>query len=421
MDYDSAALDRALSRLRKTNLAESAGELLSRFRDHGYGGATVIRYVRIIAHFGQWLVRKRLAPSDVCEDLVLEFLDRHLPRCQCWARIDRDRKSVRAAIAQLAVVLHQASIAPAARDQEGWSSDIRCGLDQLDKHLEQARGASEATRASRRRHVGYFLEWRFGENPVVPGELCADDFRRFLLERSGQCQPGTVGAIATALRSYLRYLVLQGYPVESIIGAVPRAAQWAKAQLPQHLSEEQEGLFLCVPDRSRPTGRRDYAMFLVMCRLGLRVSDVTSLTIDDIDWREGTVSLHVAKSRRIHVLPLPSTVGEAVVAYLRDGRPRSRDRHVFLRHRPPVGRVVSTELIRGVVRRAYKSAGLPSSWTGTHRLRHTAAARMVQGHASIKQIADVLGHRSVDTTAIYAKLDIEALREVALPWPGRVA
>ncbi len=207
--------------------------------------------------------------------------------------------------------------------------------------------------------------------------------------------------------------------MEHLIDSIPRAAQWSKARLPQHLTEEQEERFLRAPDRSRPTGRRDYAMFLMMCRLGLRVSEVADLTLGDIDWRQGTVSVHMAKSRRIHTLPLPSAVGDAVVAYLHDGRPGSRDRHVFLRHRPPVGRGVSRGLIRGAARRAYQSAGLASSWTGTHRLRHTAAVRMVQGHASIKQIADVLGHRCVDTTAIYAKVDIEALREVALPWPGR--
>ena len=419
MDCDSSALNRALSWIQMTTLSGCAEGLLSRFRDSRYGSATIIRYVRIIAHFGQWFDSRRFAPSDFSEDLVLDFLDRHLPGCRCRARIDRDRKCVRAALAHLAAALDQPSVAPAVRDRERWSSATLSELDRFDAHLAQARGAAGATRAWCRRYVGYFLEWRFGENSVLPEELCADDFRRFLLDRSRHCRPGTVGVIATALRSYLRYLVLLGHPVEHLIDSVPGVARWSKARLPQHLTEEQEARFLRAPDQSHSTGRRDYAMFLVMCRLGLRVSDVAALTLGDIDWRKGIVSVHVAKSRRIQLLPLPSEAGAAVVAYLRDGRPCSRDRHLFLRHRPPVGRAVSTELIRGAVRRAYECAGLPSSWTGTHRLRHTAAARMVQGGASIKQIADVLGHRSVDTTAIYAKIDIQALRDVALPWPGR--
>jgi len=156
------------------------------------------------------------------------------------------------------------------------------------------------------------------------------------------------------------------------------------------------------------------------CRLGLRASEVAGLQLENIDWRNGTITLHSAKSRRVHRLPLTAAVGTALVAYLRSGRPHSTDRHLFLRHRPPCGRAVSTELIRGVVRRSYQRAGLPATWTGTHRLRYTAAARMVQGHASIKQIADVLGHRSIDTTAIYAKVDVETLRSVALPWPGEL-
>jgi integrase/recombinase XerD len=419
MHHDSSALDRAVRLLRRTTLSGSVSHLVAHFQGCGYVDATIARYVRIASHFGLWLDRKRLAPSDFSEDLVLAFLNRHLPRCRCRARIDRDRKCVRAALVHLASVLRQAGVAPAGRDREHWSSATRRELDRFDKHLDHTRGVAAETRVSWRRYVGYFLERRFGEAPVVPGELRAEDFRRFLLDRSSQCRPGTIGVIATALRSYLRYLVLCGHPVEGLIQAVPRAAQWSKARLPQHLTEEQEECLLRAPDQSRPSGRRDYAMFLVMCRLGLRVGEVADLTLGDFDWSKGTVSVHAAKSRRTQLLPVPPLVGDAVIAYLKDGRPGGRDRHVFLRHRPPVGRPVSKGLIRGAVRSAYESAGLPSSWTGTHRLRHTAAVRMVRGHASIKQIADVLGHRCVDTTAIYAKVDVDALREVALPWPGR--
>ena len=421
MTLDSSGLNRALSWLGKTTLAVSAGDLLLRFQDYGYAEVTIIRYVRSAAHFGEWLDGKRLAPSDFSEELVSEFLDEHLARCQCRARIDRDRKSVRAALGHVAEILRQSGLVPPVQDEQPFPADIRREVDRFDEHLSHARGAAAATRACRRRYVGYFLVWRFGKAPVVPEDLSAQDMRRFLLDRSKVCGPGTVGVIATTLRSYLRYLVFGGHPVERLVDAVPGVAQWRKARLPQHLTIDQEERFLRGVDRTSALGRRDYAMFLLMCQLGLRVSDVAALTLDDIDWHNGMVAVRVGKSRRTHLVPLPTPVAHAVVAYLRDGRPCSGDRHVFLRHRPPLGRAASTAVIRGAVRRAYKRAGLPSSWTGTHRLRHTAAARMLRRRATIKQIADVLGHHSIDTTAIYAKVDLEALREAVLPWPARTA
>ncbi|MDP6423064.1 MAG: site-specific integrase [SAR202 cluster bacterium] len=421
MTRDSSDLNRALSWLGKTTLAVSAGDLLLRFQDLGYADVTIIRYVRSIAHFGEWLDGKDLAPSDFSEELVSDFLDQHLPRCQCRTRIDRDRKGVRAALGHLGGILRRSGLVPAVQDEQRLPADIQREVDRFDEHLSHARGAAAATRTCRRRYVGYFLVWRFGKAPVVPEDLSAQDIRRFLLDRSAVCGPGTVGVIATTLRSFLRYLVFRGHPVGHLINAVPGVAQWRKARLPQHLTIDQEERFLRGVDQTSALGRRDYAMFLLMCQLGLRVSDVAALTLDDIDWHTGTLAVRVGKSRRTHLVPLPTPVARAIVAYLRDGRPCSEDRHIFLRHRPPHGRATSTAVIRGAVRRAYKRSGLPSSWTGTHRLRHTAAARMLRRRATIKEIADVLGHRSIDTAAIYAKVDLEALREVVLPWPGRTA
>lgn len=421
MPPDPRQLERARSWMQKTVLAELTDSLVLRLRERGYSSATTSRYLRITAHFGQWLGNRRLTATDIDLGLVATFLDRHLPRCRCRIRVDRDRKCVRAGLTQLVTMLREAGVTPNRPDAKLRPEAIQYELDHFEQHLDRVRGAASATRISRRRYVAEFLRWRFGAGPLALAELNAQDLRRFLLERSRTCRPGTVGVIATSLRSYLRQLVLRGYPLEHLIAAVPGAACWSRGRLPQHLTREQEERFLHVPDRSRPSGRRDYAMLLLMCQLGLRVSSVAALTLDAIDWRHGVVSLQRTKSRRIQELPLPTIVENALVAYLRDGRPRSRDRHVFLRHRPPVGRPVSTELTRGVVRRAYHKAGLPASWTGTHRLRHTAAMRMVQGRASIKQIADVLGHSCIDTAAIYAKIDLDTLREVALPWPGRWA
>jgi integrase len=158
-----------------------------------------------------------------------------------------------------------------------------------------------------------------------------------------------------------------------------------------------------------------------MSDLGLRVSEVVALTLDDLDWRRGILTVQGSKGRRGRTLPLPASLGRAISAYLRHGRPTAPDRHLFLRHRGPLGAPVTHALIRAVFRRAYAAATGRTESVGTHVLRHTAAARMRAAGQSLKGIADVLGHRSLDTTATYVKLDVEALRDVALPWTGGVS
>ena len=204
----------------------------------------------------------------------------------------------------------------------------------------------------------------------------------------------------------------------SLAGVVPAAPQWPEDRLPKSLTDEDLRAVLAHFDVRTATGRRDLAMMRCMSDLGLRVSEVVALTLDDIDWRRGVVTIRGGKGRRGRALPLPAPLGRAIAAYLRDGRPSSADRHLFLRHTVPVGTPVTHDLIRGVFRRAYAAATGRTGSVGTHVLRHTAAARMRAAGHSLKGIADVLGHRSVDTTAIYVKLDVEALRAVALPWPG---
>jgi integrase len=184
------------------------------------------------------------------------------------------------------------------------------------------------------------------------------------------------------------------------------------------LSDGDLQAILALFDIRTATGRRDLAMMRCMSDLGLRVGEVAGLTLDDIDWRSGVVAIRNDKGRRGRTLPLPTLLGQTIVAYLKNGRPSVADRHLFLRDTVPVGSPVTHDLIRDVFRRTYAAATGRTGSVGTHVLRHTAAARMRAAGHSLKGIADVLGHRSVDTTSIYIKLDVEALRAVALPWPG---
>jgi len=158
-------------------------------------------------------------------------------------------------------------------------------------------------------------------------------------------------------------------------------------------------------------------MALCMAEMGLRASEVAKLTLADIDWQQGTIEISSSKCLRVRLLPLPSRPGAAIARYLRHGRPLTDCQQLFLRHTVPVGTALSLEMVRGAMRRAYARVGFPATWTGTHLLRHTAATLMHQKGATLKEIADVLGHLCIDTTAIYAKVNLPALRTVVLPWP----
>jgi integrase len=186
------------------------------------------------------------------------------------------------------------------------------------------------------------------------------------------------------------------------------------------LTDDELTAFLATFDRTTALGRRNYAIAVCLSGLGLRAGEVARLTLDDVDWRAGTIAIAPSKGRRGDRLPLPAHVADALVDYLRHGRPETRVRFIFVHHRVPRGQGGGPSLVRSAVRLAYARAGLGARFSGTHVLRHTAASRLLRSGASMKEVADVLRHRSLDTSAIYAKVDLPALASVALPWPGEV-
>jgi integrase len=202
-----------------------------------------------------------------------------------------------------------------------------------------------------------------------------------------------------------------------LVAAVPHIPSWRLDHVPRTLTDEQLRQFLACFDRSTPTGHRNYAMALCQVDLGLRVSEVSALDIEDVDWREATLRIVGGKAGRTRVLPLTKGVGRAIATYLRNGRPATLCRRLFVRHTVPVGTAIGTELIRGTVRHAFAQIEGCAHWTGTHVLRHTAATRLQRHGATLKEVADLLGHRCIDTTAIYTKVDLPTLATVALPWP----
>jgi site-specific recombinase XerD len=225
---------------------------------------------------------------------------------------------------------------------------------------------------------------------------------------------------ASATRSFLRFLAWRGVAPSGLDRAIPRIRRARHASLPTRLSSEQLERLLQRPAAPSPAAYRDRAILLLLAGLGLRAGEVATLELDDLDWHAGQLRLRTGKCRRERVLPLPQEVGAALADYLRHGRPQHRERRVFLTLTDPA-RTVQAAAVSAIVQRNLVRAGIPlGRRAGAHTLRHTAASSMVNGGASFKEVADVLGHRSLQTTGIYAKLDLDVLASVALPWIGGV-
>lgn len=285
--------------------------------------------------------------------------------------------------------------------------------------LERRRGLAPATVRNYRLLAGQFLAASLPEVQGSVGLLDAGTVTAFMVEYCRDRNTNTAKSMARSVRSFLRFAHATGRTRGELWGAVPSSAGWHLASLPKAVSSaDLERLLDCAARlRFTATGRRDYAILLLLARLGLRRGEVAALRLDDIAWRVGEVTV-VGKGDRVERLPLPAEPGEAIVAWLTGGRPECGPRTVFTTVCPP-GRPLSPAAVGHVVGTACARAGLPR--IGAHRLRHTLATAMLRAGASLPQVGQVLRHRSARSTAIYAKVDEVALRPLARPWPGTAA
>jgi integrase/recombinase XerC len=370
-----------------------------------------------VAHFVQWLGQRRMRVRCIDETGVAEFLNEHLPHCNCATPVQRNRRDCSAALGHLLVVLRaQGAIAAPAVSATPVDDELR----RYDEHMNHVRGLAPKTRSAALRIAGRLLSQRFGDGRVDIAAIAPEHVRRFFAQQAKlYSKPASAATVVAALRGYLRYRASLGDAVHRLIGAVSYPASWRLASLPKTLTaQEVEQLIGSLGKAGRSLRRAD-AIVRCALDLGLRSGEVARLSLDDIDWRAGTVTLRRTKSRRQDVLPLPATTAEAIAAYLQFERPKTSNRAVFVRHVAPRDEPAGPDLVRKTIRQAYARAGLP--YTSSHLLRHTMANRLLAGGSSLKEVADVLRHRSLNTTLIYAKLDSRNLVEVALPWPGSAA
>lgn len=398
------------------SLASSADAYVRYLAERGYATESIKGYFRSVAHFIHWFTRRGVGVNDVSEALIDRFLQRHLPRCRCAPRCYRVRSEVRPALRHFLRMLRADGVC--SQENSTVPATIAAELKEFERHLVEVRGLAASTCAVRLRHLLDFLADCFGTDSIRTSMLAPTDVARFMSRYTAGWAPGSIKAAGISLRSYFLYRASRGEPTKALIAALPRVAQWRLAGLPEILSALEIKRLLNAFDRRHATGKRDYAITRCLVDLGLRRTEVAHLQLDDVDWRAGTLTIH-GKGKRIDILPLPQATGHAITDYLRNGRPQTTRRELFVRHRPPVNAPADLDVVRNAVRNAAGRCGLEQRIRGTHIFRHSVACRLVKSGTPFKEIADLLRHRSLDTTTIYAKVDFPSLSRVALPWPRR--
>jgi integrase/recombinase XerD len=399
-------------------LSAHIGACVHELIDQGYAKLTVDRYRCALRHFSHWLTRDKIAWIGQEEASVRRFLTTHLPSCDCTGPYGRKRPNLSAALHQLLRSLRTHGHTTAGNPGAG---AIEEEVQRFNAYLERVCGLAPKTCRLRTDFVRRFLLARFAQGHIDLADCRPQQVRQFVTGATQGWKQSSVAVLCGALRSYLRFRALRGECADPLMAAVPSVAQWRATSLPTALSEAEVERFLSNFDRTSTEGRRNYAMALCLVDLGLRAGEVARLQLEDLNWREGTLQLMRTKGKRIDVLPLPVRTGQAIVQYLKRRTARRANRALFVRQRPPLDAPLTVEIVSAAMRQAYARAGIAKPWSGTHCLRHSLACRLVNAGIPLKEIADVLRHRSLNTTTIYAKVNVTQLAMVALPWPGRAS
>ena len=288
-----------------------------------------------------------------------------------------------------------------------------------ERYLVEERALSQKTADAWTPYVTRFLTEKFSGGLLDLSSLNAPDVTAFIQRHARRHGCSYTRKLVVSMRSFLGYLRYQGLNDADLAKAVPKVARWSLATLPKHLSARDVQRVLDSCDRRRRLGRRNYAILLLLARLGLRAGEVVRLTLDDLDWEASRIAV-CGKGGRSAQLPLPADVAQAIARYLRQDRPQCSSRSVFIRGRAPHCGLTGANAIAKIVFCALRNAGVVSARKGAHLLRHSLATDMLRHGASLDEIGEILRHKSPDSTAIYAKVDLVALRSLALAWPGGV-
>lgn len=378
----------------------------------GYCRHSIRRQVRIAACFSQWLKRRGVRLLSITSDHAVQYLryrDRH----------QRPWPGDAAALMHLVGFLRHKGLMPAEKIALRRLTRVELCTQAYEKYLREARGLARETIVNYVPFVRDFLNDCFGDGPVTFAHLSAGDVLKFVQRQARRLHRKRAKLMTTALRSFLNYLRYSGDVRLDLAAAVPVVPNWSMTSIPRAIATDQVHQLLASIDRRTAIGRRDYAILLLLARLGLRAGEVACLKLDDIDWNVGRLSV-CGKTGQRSDLPVSAEVGKAITAYLKHGRPQSASRCVFLRAKAPNDGFQGASGVGSIVRHSLLRAGIDAPTMGAHQFRHGLATEMLRQGASLSEIGDLLGHHHPQTTKIYAKVDIKALRTLAVPWPGGV-
>ena len=397
-----------LDRLRVGPLASYLDAYLKLIEQEGFLPSSVSMQMYAIARFSNWLQTWQVDLHELDEAAVERFLQR-----DPGMRRSGEPAPLRRFLAMLREIgVTVAKVPEPSNGQQRFINEYR-------RYLLQERGLAETSLLNYVPFAEQLLSNRFGQADMDLSELKATDVTKFMQGRAHQLSPGQAKLLVTALRSFLRYLRYQGEISVDLAGCVPPVAVWSLSTVPKFLPAGTVQRVLDRCERDTADGKRNYAVLLLLARLDLRACEIVALSLDDIDWDDGRLTIR-CKGGRWAQLPMPADVGEAIAIYLRSGRPRCVCRHVFLRHRAPIRGFANSSTVSTIVMRALVLAGIDSVRKGAHLFRHTLATDLLRQGASLDEIGELLRHRSPNTTALYAKVDLNSLRTLALPWPGGV-
>lgn len=387
-------------------LASHASGFQAELRRLGYTASPAKKHHYLVAKLSRWLTEEGLDLADLTTPRVEPFFAAR--RASGTANL-----RTRAAVAPFVAYLRAAGALPAPRVTPASTAAERV-VDGFSEYLRSERGLVEGTVRFYVHVARLLVDERTLGNGVVLAGLSARDVTSFTTRLCADRGLSSCRQVVSALRSFLRFLALEGVAPPCLDDAVLAVAGW-NPSLPRAVGSHDVARLLASCDRRRPIGRRDFAILMLLARLGLRGGEVVAMELDDVNWRAAEVLVR-GKGRRRDRLPLPDDVGDAVAAYLRRGRPVSDSRQVFLRSVAPFVGLADTGALRGVLGRACARAGI--AYVAPHQLRHTTATEMLRAGATLSEIGQVLRHRSTVTTATYAKVDHARLRVIARALPG---
>lgn len=378
--------------------------------DLGYSPSTLRTQFNLLKSFIKWVKENHIVVSNIDEGIINRFLIES-------GRKGAVRRGDTKTLHRFLDHLRRKGVIPHPKPTFN-NSPLTQLKNRYQNFLLKERGLSPVTWSRYWPYIQRFLLERFGNKPMQFGELYPQDIDRFVLSHAHKRTPKVAQLMVSAMRSFFRFLFRYGETKRDLSAAVPTVAAWRLSEVPKYLKAEGVESLLNSCDRTTSAGRRNYAVLLLIARLGLRAGEIVALELDDINWRTSELTIK-GKGQYFDRLPLPQSVGEALVIYLKKDRPKCSTRRVFVRIRAPYCGFKNSATVSTIVRRAVGRSGLTPQNKGAHLLRHSLATGMLRKGASMAEIGELLRHRSPNSTEIYAKVDIEGLRSIVRIWPEK--